>query len=138
MIAFIYADLIVLPILDIYRKYYGWRLAAYITGILFTTMVLTAIIIDAIFSGLNQLFPAVHFIPTPNPHFLQQVTTFSFDYTAVLNILSVLVIAVLVYLNVKHPMKMHMNHGAQDGHNMATMSENEMQEHASQSTTSDT
>jgi len=33
-ISFLYADLIVLPILDIYRKYYGWRLAAYISGVL--------------------------------------------------------------------------------------------------------
>src|SRR5207302_1125878 len=30
VIAFIYADLIVLPIIDIYRKYYGWRVAALI------------------------------------------------------------------------------------------------------------
>ncbi len=126
-IAFIYADLIVLPILDIYRKYYGWRLAAYITGILFATMVLTAIIINAVFSGLNQLFPAAHFIPTANPHFLQQVMTFSFDYTAVLNILAVLVIAVLIYLNVKHPMRMQMGNGEHSGHAMAMMSEDEMQ-----------
>lgn len=109
-IAFIYGDLIVLPILDIYRKYYGWKLAAYITGVLFATMVLTAIIIDALFSGLDRLFPAVHFIPTVNPHFLQQVTTFSFDYTAVLNILALIVIGILIYLNKKHPMMMHRNH----------------------------
>ncbi len=111
-IAFIYGDLIVLPILDIYRKYYGWKLAAYITGVLFATMVLTAIIIDAVFSGLDHLFPAAHFISTVNPHFLQQVTTFSFDYTAVLNIAALIVIGVLVYLNKKHPMMMHMHHQA--------------------------
>lgn len=108
-IAFIYADLIVLPILDIYRKYYGWKLAAYITGILFATMVLTAIIIDAVFAGLDRLFPAVHFIPVANPQFLQQVTTFSFDYTAVLNILALVGVGMLVYLNKKHPM-MQMDH----------------------------
>jgi uncharacterized protein len=115
-IAFIYADLIVLPIIDIYRKYYGWRLAAYITGVLFATMVLTAIIIDAVFSGLDRLFPSVHFIPTANPHFLQQVTLFSFNYTAVLNILALIVIAIIVYLNVKHPMMMHMDHSEDEAH----------------------
>ncbi|GHO68179.1 hypothetical protein KSC_070710 [Ktedonobacter sp. SOSP1-52] len=114
-IAFLYADLIVLPIIDIYRKYYGWRLAAYITGVLFTTMVVTAILIDALFSGLDRLFPAVHFIPTANPHFLQQVTMFSFDYTFVLNILALLVVGVLVYLNIRHPMRMH-SHGEHAEH----------------------
>lgn len=120
-IAFLYADLIVLPILDIYRKYYGWKLAAYITGVLFVTMVLTGILIDLLFSGLDRLFPAVHFIPQPDPHLLQQVTAFSFDYTAVLNILALIVVAALVYINVKHPMSMHMDHSghhmdASDGH----------------------
>jgi len=113
-IAFLYADLIVLPILDIYRKYYGWRLAAYITGVLFVTIVITAIIIDIVFSGLDRLFPAVHFIPAANPHFIQYVTAFSFNYTAVLNILAVVWIAILIYLNVRHPMIMshegHMGH----------------------------
>ncbi len=116
-IAFLYGDLIVLPILDIYRKYYGWRLAAYITGVLFSTMVLTAIIIDLVFSGLDRLFPSIHFIPAANPHFIQQVTTFSFDYTTVLNIIALLGAAILVYLNRRHPMMMsHEGHGE---HNMS-------------------
>ena len=113
-IAFLYADLIVLPILDIYRKYYGWRLAAYITGVLFVTIAITAIIIDIVFSGLDRLFPAVHFIPAANPHFIQYVTAFSFNYTAILNIVAVVWIAILIYLNVKPPMMMshegHMGH----------------------------
>lgn len=78
-------------------------------------MVVTAILIDALFSGLDRLFPAVHFIPTANPHFLQQVTMFSFDYTFVLNILALLVVGVLVYLNIKHPMRMH-GHGSHVEH----------------------
>ena len=122
-IAFMYADLLVLPILNIYRKYYGWRLAAYIAGVLFATMVLTAILIDAVFAGLDRLFPAVHFIPTANPHLLHHVATFSFDYTAVLNLLSFVVIAILIYLNVKHPMMMHMDHAAHGGHDMAAIGE---------------
>jgi uncharacterized membrane protein YraQ (UPF0718 family) len=118
-IAFLYADLIVLPILDIYRKYYGWRLAAYITGVLFATMVVTGVLVDLVFSGLDRLFPAVHFIPTANPHLVQQVTTFAFDYTTVLNIVALLGIAALVYINVKHPML--MEHGGPSGHAAHTM-----------------
>src|SRR5712691_2618461 len=30
VLAFIFADLIVLPVLDIYRKYYGWRTAGFL------------------------------------------------------------------------------------------------------------
>lgn len=123
VIAFIYADLIVLPIVNIYRKYYGWRLAAYITGVLFATMVLTGTLINAVFAGLDRLFPAVHFIPTANPHILHHLATFSFDYTAVLNLLSFVVIAILIYLNVKHPMMMHMKHAAHSGHDIATIGE---------------
>ncbi len=110
-IAFLYADLIVLPILDIYRRYYGWRLAAYISAILFVTMVITGILVDLLFTGLDDLFPAAHLIPTANPHLVQSVTMFSFDYTAVLNILAAIVIGLLVYVNIKHPMKMdHSGH----------------------------
>lgn len=80
---------------------------------------------DAVFSGLDRLDPSVHFIPITNPRFLQQVTTFSFDYTGVLNLLSVVVIAILSYLNMKHPMMMHMGHAPHSGHTMASMGEEE-------------
>ncbi len=56
-IAFLYADLVILPILNIYRKYYGWKLAAYISTVLFVTMVVTGLLMDLAFSGLNLLSP---------------------------------------------------------------------------------
>jgi uncharacterized protein len=117
-IAFLYADLIVLPILDIYRKYYGWRLAAYITAILFATMVITGILVDLLFTGLNALFPAAQFIPKANPHLVQSVTSFSFNYTAVLNILAIIVIGLFVLLNIKHPMSMDHSSHEMPGHEM--------------------
>ena len=55
VMAFIFADLIVLPILAIYRKYYGMRYAARITGLMFVTMVLAALIIDGVFSALGLI-----------------------------------------------------------------------------------
>src|SRR5205085_7935025 len=51
VMAFIFADLIVLPILAIYRKYYGLGYAARITALMFLTMVAAALIIDGIFSA---------------------------------------------------------------------------------------
>ena len=39
VVAFIFADLLILPILNIYRKYYGWRMALYLTGTFYLAMV---------------------------------------------------------------------------------------------------
>jgi uncharacterized membrane protein YraQ (UPF0718 family) len=55
VISFIYADLIVIPIMIIYGKYYGVRAAAWITGIFYVSMVLAGIIVDLIFSGLGWI-----------------------------------------------------------------------------------
>ncbi len=57
VLAFLYADLIVLPLLDVYRRYFGWRMAAYIGVVFYVTMVLAAIIMDISFSSLG-LIPA--------------------------------------------------------------------------------
>lgn len=56
VIAFIFADLIVLPIVAAYRKYYGTPFALRITALMFMTMVLAALIVDLIF-GLAGLIP---------------------------------------------------------------------------------
>src|SRR5215210_123578 len=55
VMAFIFADLIVLPILAIYRKYYGTGFAVRITALMFVTMVAAALAVDALFSGLGLL-----------------------------------------------------------------------------------
>src|SRR5207253_10666827 len=57
VLAFIFADLIILPILSIYCKYYGWKFALRISALMFTTMAAAALVIDAAFSGLG-LVPA--------------------------------------------------------------------------------
>src|SRR6266849_5486421 len=43
VLAFIFADLIILPILDIYRKYYGWKMAGFILATFYTTMVVAGL-----------------------------------------------------------------------------------------------
>jgi len=53
VIAFIFADLIVLPIISAYRKYYGWPFALRITALMFVTIVLAALVVDAIFTGAS-------------------------------------------------------------------------------------
>jgi hypothetical protein len=58
VISFIYADLIIIPLILIYRKYYGAKAALYITAILFVSMVSAGIIVDLLFAALG-LIPGV-------------------------------------------------------------------------------
>ena len=71
VIAFLFADLIVLPIVAIYVKYYGRAFALRITALMFTTMVAAALAVDGLFSALGlvpsgsrpsrgDIFSAVH------------------------------------------------------------------------------
>ncbi len=53
VISFIFADLIVLPLVLIFVKYYGRRAAAYITGVFFLCMVGAGIVVDVLFSALG-------------------------------------------------------------------------------------
>jgi uncharacterized protein len=66
VMAFIFADLIVLPIVLAYRKYYGTAFALRITALMFVTMVLGALVVDLLFSGLG-LIPDTR--PTTNDVF---------------------------------------------------------------------
>ena len=50
VLAFLFADLIVLPILAIYRKYYGTAFTVRITALMFITMVIAALIVDGVFN----------------------------------------------------------------------------------------
>jgi uncharacterized protein len=102
VLAFLYADLIVLPLLDVYRKYYGIRMAAYIFGVFFATMVLSAIIMDGAFSAL-------HLVPKPNPNAVHDLTMFSFNYTFWLNLTFGALAFYLWRLDAAHPME-HMAH----------------------------
>jgi len=66
VIAFIFADLIVLTIVAVYVKYYGWPFALRISALMFVTMVIAALIVDLIF-GLAGLIPETR--PTRNDIF---------------------------------------------------------------------
>jgi uncharacterized membrane protein YraQ (UPF0718 family) len=55
IVSFIFADLIILPILNIYRKYYGWRMAAFIAATFYVSMVLAGYAVELIFGGLHLI-----------------------------------------------------------------------------------
>src|SRR3954447_14851127 len=94
VIAFIYADLITLPILLIYRKYYGTRFALKLAGLMLASMIIAALAVDGLFSALGV-------IPETRPS-IESITDrgITLNYTAALNILFTLVGAALVYLTV--------------------------------------
>ncbi|MEA2787329.1 MAG: uncharacterized protein QOF71_3433 [Candidatus Eremiobacteraeota bacterium] len=103
VLAFLYADLIVLPLLDIYRKYYGARMMLYIVAVFFTTIVLSAIAMDLAFSAL-------HMVPRPNPNIRHDLTMFSFNYTFWLNLAFGALALYLWRLDARNPMQ-HHGHG---------------------------
>jgi YHS domain-containing protein len=55
VVAFLFADLIVLPILAAYRKFYGTEYALRITALMFVTIVIAALLVDAVFGGLSLI-----------------------------------------------------------------------------------
>ncbi len=95
VLAFLFADLIVLPILAIYRKYYGRAFALRIAGLMFTTMVIAALIVDAIFSVLG-LFPT-----GSRPTRADIFSAIRVDYKLALNLLAVVIFAALIWLTAR-------------------------------------
>ena len=89
VLAFIFADLIILPILNIYRKYYGWRMAGFLFATFYATMVAAGLIVEFLFQGLN-LVPQAR-----NAKVLE--ASISWNYTTILNIIFLLLAAALVW-----------------------------------------
>ncbi len=63
VLAFLFADLLVLPLLDVYRRNYGTRMAAYLACVFFAAIVLAAIAMDALFALLGIVPHAPHGTP---------------------------------------------------------------------------
>ncbi len=91
VIAFIFADLIVLPIIQVYRKYYGGAFALRITALMFVTIVIAALIVDALFS-------AIGLVPHLRPPRADIFGAVKLDYRLVTNLLGVAVFAALFLL----------------------------------------
>jgi uncharacterized protein len=92
VMAFIFADLIVLPIIAIYRKYYGTRFALRIVALMFVTMVVAGLVVDGLF-GLSGLIPT-----GPRPTRGDVFGSIGVDYKLALNILGVAIFGALFWL----------------------------------------
>jgi uncharacterized membrane protein YraQ (UPF0718 family) len=89
VIAFIFADLIVLPILNIYRKYYGLRVAGFLLVTFYAAMVAAALVVELAFQALGL-------VPEERSAKIVEASV-SWNYTTVLNIVFLGLAAVLVW-----------------------------------------
>ena len=89
VIAFIFADLIVLPILDIYRKYYGLKMAAFLFVTFAVAMAGASLAVEFVFGALG-LVPAARTAAIVHAQI-------SWNYTTVLNLIFLALAAVLVW-----------------------------------------
>ncbi len=89
VLAFIFADLVILPIVAIYRKYYGGAFAARLVALLLVTMIAGALIVQLLFSGLGLIPSGAR--PTGSGIFMGV----QLDYKLVLNALGLLLFAAL-------------------------------------------
>jgi uncharacterized membrane protein YraQ (UPF0718 family) len=89
VIAFLFADLIVLPILDIYRKYYGLKIALLLLGVSYAAMAGAAYILELVF-GVAGLVPQQRLAQIVETHL-------TWNYTTWLNIVFLGLAAVLVW-----------------------------------------
>ncbi|HEY0645773.1 MAG TPA: permease [Nocardioides sp.] len=88
VISFLFADLIIVPILLIYRKYYGTRMMLVLLGAFYLTMVAGGFLVELLFGGLGLV---------PDPSGVQVAEAgISLNYTTVLNVAAFALAAVLV------------------------------------------
>jgi hypothetical protein len=95
VLAFLFADLIVLTILWIYRKYYGTAFALRIAALMFCTMVVAALVVNGVFSVLG-LIPS-----GPRPTREDIFGSVQVDYKLFLNVLGTLIFVVLFWLTAR-------------------------------------
>jgi uncharacterized membrane protein YraQ (UPF0718 family) len=89
VLAFIFADLIILPILDIYRRYYGWRMAGFLLATFYATMAAAGLIVEFLFDGLG--------LARTQRNAKIEMASVHWNYTTVLNIIFLAIAAVLVW-----------------------------------------
>ena len=89
VISFIFADLIILPILAIYRRYYGTRMMLFLLGSFYAAMVSAGYVVEIVFGALG-LVPTSRSAQVIEPRI-------SLNYTSVLNVVFLAVAAVLVW-----------------------------------------
>jgi len=103
LMGFIYSDLMVPPLVSVNARYYGWRAALYIAGIMFVSIVVTSLFMDAGFTALG--------ITPKSTRAVEDVVRFKIDYTFWLNAAMAVLAGVLVTVHRRHRGGGGMDHG---------------------------
>lgn len=93
-----------IPLLDVYRRYYDWKMAAYIGGIFYITMAASALVIDGAFNLLG-------WIPPPKSDIHAEMMHFALDYTFWLNLVFLALAIALFVTARRHPVHHEHHHG---------------------------
>ena len=105
VMAFIFSDLVVFPVLRINAKYYGWKMSLFILFLLFTSLIATSLL-------LHYGFDLFSLIPQGTDKGITEKKHFSIDYTFFLNLAFVALSGLMVYFgfykwkSVKHHKEM--------------------------------
>jgi uncharacterized membrane protein YraQ (UPF0718 family) len=105
VVAFIFADLIILPILNIYRKYYGIKMAIFLFFTFYVTMSATGLVVELVFKALGLTPRLQNTFAIPH--------SITMNYTTYLNIIAIVVTVVLLTRFLKNggtKMPEHMKH----------------------------
>lgn len=108
--SFIFGDLIILPILNIYRKYYGGKMTAFIAVTFYIAMVAAALVVEI-------LFQVLRWVPHER-HTAIVDAAITFNYTTVLNLVfgAVSVVLTVVFFRTGGPEMMRMMESGEHGH----------------------
>jgi uncharacterized protein len=110
VVAFLFADLIVIPIVLAYRKYYGTAFALRITALMFVTIVIAALLVDGLF-GLAGLIPT-----GPRPTRADVFGSIEVDYKLFLNLLGLAIFAALWWVGRGRSGSSGCEHHAREAH----------------------
>ena len=91
VLSYIYADLIIPPLMDAYREYYGGTFAAFLSGMIFIAAVLSGLAVYAAFAMIGL-------IPPRSAATITEISI-ELDYKAVLNVLATGLFVFLYYLH---------------------------------------
>ena len=90
VMAFIFSDLVVFPVLRINAKYYGWRMSLFILFLLFSSLIGTALL-------LHYGFQLFDLLPDPKAINITEQEHFKIDYTFFMNMGFLIISGILLY-----------------------------------------
>lgn len=103
VMAFIFSDLVVFPVLRINAKYYGWRMSLFIAFLLFSSLIVASIL-------LHYGFDIAGMLPSPDSVTITDTEFFKLNYTFYLNCAFLIISGVLIYLSQVNKSTHHQHH----------------------------